>query len=230
MTIVPFAALALLVLILSRSSGIRRLISRSAPGAMEKLTSVGAVLAAFAVLARGNVWVALVLFGVALYLLGKASRRGGAPTSRSRVRSAMIEMDYDQGSGVMAGRIIAGPHEGIELAGLDRAQCDTIHALCLRDDADGARLVEAYLHRRFPGWGPARQADGDARERRARPSSRMSEDEAYKVLGLRRGATRPEIVRAHRAIMKKWHPDQGGTTDLAALANEAKEVLLRRHV
>ena len=58
----------------------------------------------------------------------------------------------------------------------------------------------------------------------------MSEDEAYEVLGLRRGASRDEIVRTHRAVMKKWHPDQGGTADLAARANEAKEVLLRRHV
>ena len=57
----------------------------------------------------------------------------------------------------------------------------------------------------------------------------MSEDEAYEVLGLRRGATREEVVRAHRTVMKKWHPDHGGTADLAARANEAKEVLLRRH-
>ena len=57
----------------------------------------------------------------------------------------------------------------------------------------------------------------------------MTRDEAYQVLGLQDGASREEIARAHRRLMKKHHPDYGGSTDMAALVNEAKDVLMRRH-
>jgi curved DNA-binding protein CbpA len=57
----------------------------------------------------------------------------------------------------------------------------------------------------------------------------MTEDEAYEVLGLQKGATRDDVVRSHRSLIKKLHPDQGGSTDLSARVNEAKDVLMRRH-
>jgi len=198
------------------------------------------VLAGLALL-RGSADGALVLAVIGVWLLASAMKRprglfGLSPGRRtgttSRLRSAVIEMEVDHASGIMSGTVLAGPEEGKSLAHMTQAQCEALHALCISEDPDGARLLEAYLDRRFPGWRSARHADADTRRGDARARACpgvMSEDEAYEVLGLHKGATRDDVMRSHRSLIKKLHPDHGGSTDLAARVNEAKDVLMRRH-
>jgi hypothetical protein len=144
----------------------------------------------------------------------------------SRVRSAFVEMELDHDTGAMRGRILAGPHEGRALDDLDVA---TLAAALTGIDDESRALLMAYLDRRDAGWREHAQGDATAGQSRAAPSGKMTEQEAYQILGLQPGASADDIGRAHRNLMKKLHPDQGGSTYLAARVNEAKEVLLRHH-
>ncbi len=162
---------------------------------------------------------------------GSAFGTGGARFSggqKSSARSAMIEMHLDHATGALTGSVLSGPWGGRALETLTRPDCLDLYGVALRDDPDGARLLETYLDRRFAGWREAAQANGEAGGGRG-GSGAMTEEEAYQVLGLAQGAGAEEIARAHRALMKKLHPDHGGSTSLAARVNQAKDVLLRRH-
>lgn len=198
-----------------------------------------ALVVAFLAMLRGRIDLAILLGSAGAWLLRLTPRNpfrvfqpggGTRPRKISCVRSAMIEMELDHETGHLRGTVLAGPDEGKPLDRLSRLQCEALYRLCCRDDPEGARLLEAYLDRRFAGWRPAGQDGDDTGQGSAgRRAGAMSEDEAYEVLGLEKGASREEVVRSHRSLMKKLHPDHGGTTDLAARVNEAKDVLMRRH-
>jgi len=153
-------------------------------------------------------------------IFGRRSRSGG---QTSRVRSAFLEMELDHDSGAMRGVILAGPREGTRLESLDVA---TLTAMMNEIDDESRALLAAYLDRRDAGWREHAQADAGA-GRGGASRGPMTHEEAYQILGLPPGAKAEEIVRAHRTLMKKLHPDQGGTNYLAARVNEAKDTLLR---
>ena len=56
--------------------------------------------------------------------------------------------------------------------------------------------------------------------------SGMPIEEAYLILGLSPGARRDDVSAAYRNLIKRLHPDQGGTSFLASRVNEAKDALL----
>ena len=155
---------------------------------------------------------------------GLGSQRSAGQSSQ--VRSRFLEMILDHDSGGLMGRIVAGPHAGHSLDEFDLPQ---LAAMIPSFDAESVALLEGYLDRRFPAWRENAQRNAAGGQRRAPPSGKMTDEEAYQILGLQPGAGRDEIGRAHRALMKKLHPDQGGSTYLAARVNEAKDTLLRAH-
>lgn len=149
---------------------------------------------------------------------------------KSQVRSQFIEMTLDHDTGALEGLITAGSEAGRML---DEFTLDELVALARGFDAESWALLESYLDRRFPAWREHTQGagagGGAGEDRRATSSGKMTAEEAYQILGLKPGAGRDEISRAHRGLMKKLHPDQGGSTYLAARVNEAKDTLLRNH-
>jgi DnaJ-domain-containing protein 1 len=225
------------VLILAFALWVLGVISRVDPKiAARVLKGAGGTLAiGFAVFLglRGEIGVALPLgvFGLGLLgwipfgMPGFSQRTAKTAGQTSRVRSAFLEMELDHDSGAMRGRIIAGSRQGEALEALD---VKALAGLLDEFDEESRALLVAYLDRRDAGW--SEYAQGHAAAGRAAASSgKMTEQEAYQILGVHPGASADAITRAHRTLMKKLHPDQGGSNYLAARINEAKEILFRRH-
>jgi DnaJ domain len=208
---------------------------KQAARVLRAIGGVAALLFAALLLFRGEIGIAIPVGVFGLGLLGWVSlwpATFGARTQKStgqasRVRTAFLEMELDHDSGAMTGHVLAGRLAGASLDTLDRT---TLVDLLGEFDGDSRDLLAAYLDRREPGWREHAQGDaGAASGSRPASSGKMTEEEAYQILGIQAGASAEDITRAHRSLMKKIHPDQGGTTYLAARVNEAKDVLLRRH-
>jgi hypothetical protein len=227
--------IVVLALVLYALDAFSKVNPRTAAVVMKTGGGLGALAIAGVLGARGRLDVAIPLGLTGLGLLGWLpwSIPGfGARTQKSagqvsRVRSAFVEMELDHDTGAMRGRILAGPREGASLDALDVA---TLTGFLAGIDEESRALLMAYLDRREPRWRDHVQGDAaTGRGRSAWSSGKMTEEEAYQILGLQPGANAEDIGRAHRSLMKKLHPDQGGSTYLAARVNEAKDVLLRRH-
>ena len=83
-------------------------------------------------------------------------------------------------------------------------------------------LTMHAIWQRFSGH----RQSGPRSSRQSPGTASMSVEEALEVLGLQPGASKEEIVTAHKRLMQKIHPDKGGSGYLARRINQAKDVLL----
>ena len=63
-------------------------------------------------------------------------------------------------------------------------------------------------------------------------SSNLTLDEAYKILGIKKGSSKDDVVRAAKNLLKKLHPDvnpDSNTERLSQIINEAKETILKNN-
>ena len=84
------------------------------------------------------------------------------------------------------------------------------------------RLLQ-YLRNsgRFSYYGQSNQAQ---------PSSNLSVEEAYNILGLKKGCSKEDVIKATNGLQKKIHPDvnpNSNTERLSQIVNEAKETVLK---
>lgn len=88
----------------------------------------------------------------------------------------------------------------------------------------GLVLVSAGLALAGLARSPAPRPGADAAP--APPADGMSLAEARSVLGVGEAASREEILEAHARLIRRTHPDAGGTDGLAAHLNAARDRLL----
>ena len=171
-----------------------------------------------------------------------AGRGNPHPTAgqKSDIETPYLRMTLDHDSGEMEGTVLQGRYAGAPLDELSEPQLLELFQECSLRDDEGRRLLEAYMDRILGAdWRERAEArteqeqsagagtgQGWGRKRAAGARTPMTREEAYEILGLQPGAGTEEIKEAHRTLMRKLHPDHGGSNYLAAKINQAKELLL----
>ncbi|MDJ0946928.1 MAG: DnaJ domain-containing protein [Kiloniellales bacterium] len=151
----------------------------------------------------------------------QSAQRGPAPGQGSEVTTRFLKMRLDHDSGELSGTVLEGPYAGRTLEALGEEDLFALWRHCLAEDEQSARILESYLDRRL-GGGWQSEAGAPA----AASGEPMTREEAFRILGLEPGAGTEEIRDAYRRMMRRHHPDQGGSDYLAAKINQAKALLL----
>ncbi len=158
--------------------------------------------------------------------LGKRQRRETGKPMPPTLKSRYLTLHLNPGNGDISGRVQQGLKAGHRLEDLAESQLRELKVQYEKDDKESAGLLYAYLDYAFPAWRKENKINFDPSVESAGQAHNLTRYEALAILGLTQNASGDEIKKAHRQLMKKFHPDQGGAAIIAARINMAKDALL----
>ena len=155
------------------------------------------------------------------------TRRAASQPKRSgqtsTIRTEFLEMVLDHDSGEMSGTVLTGQHKGQHLNDMTLEALLGLLLEC-QADSDSQQVLEAYLDRHQESW--REQASASSRVPSSDTEAPMSRQLALEILGLTDTASEADILHAHREMMRRLHPDRGGSDYLAKKINAAKDYLI----
>jgi hypothetical protein len=153
-----------------------------------------------------------------------ASANASQSNQTSKIRTHYLAMELDHATGDLDGQVLDGEFASRRLSDLTLEQLIELYRSCA-SDPDSVQLLEAYLERSHENW--REQAGSTGQQSSTDSESTMTRQLALEILGLEGDPDKDEIIRAHRALMQKMHPDRGGSSYLAQKINAAKDFLLQ---
>ncbi len=196
---------------------------------IQALNPMGVVLIAVGILLlflrTAALAIPLLILGTVLLLRKNGGTASGPATQISKVRSAHLEMILDHETGTIDGRILTGQRQGQVLSDLSLHELLGYHAE-VQADEESLKLFETFLDSAHPDWRDQKDESSAYGEETSPLLRQLSREEAYRLLGLEAGCSEADIRSAYRRLIKRVHPDSGGSAALTAQVTEARDRLL----
>lgn len=156
-----------------------------------------------------------------------AGAAGGkrAGNQSSKIRTEYLAMKLRHETGDLEGTVLKGQFANQPLSSLNLQQLLALRSEC-QEDADSLQVLEAYLDRVHGQW--REQAGASGQQYAPDSDSAMTRELALEILGLEGEPDKQTIIKAHRSLMQKMHPDRGGSGYLAQKVNAAKDFLVKK--
>ncbi len=143
-------------------------------------------------------------------------------TSPSQFRTKSLNVEINFSTRKMDGEVLDGEFAGRRLSQLSTEEAQKLSDSLRDSDRESYILMQAYLMRNGGSGDEQFQQENSS----SASFSACSNEEALQILGLESGASKEDIIKAHKRLVQRLHPDRGGSDYLAAKINAAKDQLI----